>query len=166
MAEAEKGVRIQAYWATCMDPATRCDMLLIDPASEKHRACATRMTIGAQMWLEEHIYLSPNQAQRSYCVTRCEHCRLTEIAREWLDAGDVPEFKIATGSAKGLAGAHLLTPEQYKHASALVLQLEHEQASAAPKTPEPAGPARSGDALAAREQRKVKASKDSRGGLG
>ena len=137
-----------------MQPGARCDRALAEPG----RLCNSTITIGAPMWLETHRYDGPTIAHRSFAVVSCEQCRLLEIAHEWADAADVPPHAIHHTNRRGLAGRHMLTPDQYARAARAATALI--EAATRPEEPAPVEPPPAGhvddEALVAREARKVR----------
>ena len=167
---ARPGERVTAGWGNVLDPSTRCDRTLLDADAAK--ACAARITAGGAVWIEDHIFTSPNDAHKSYSVITCEHCHLSEIAHEWADA-DIPDYKLATGSVRALAGGHLLTADQYRITVGLTKQVLAQRGQTEPKplasdekpVANPVG-AKSEEELLVRETRKVRDRRETGGGRG
>jgi hypothetical protein len=145
---------VTGSWSMCCQAGVHCDKTLGPDGSP----CQTAISIGAPMWLEEHLFSAPTLAHRSYAVVTCEQCRLLEIAHEWADAGDVPAHAIHKTNRRGLAGKHMLTPDQYERtcAAATTMILAAPARSDVPDAPVgDLGP----ETLAARESRKVRRDK-------
>lgn len=155
---------VTGSWCQCAAPGVRCDKTLADPSL----ACSAAITIGAPMWVEERRY-GGSWAHKSFAVVTCEQCRLLEIAHEWANAADVPPHAIHKTNRRGLAGRHLLTPEQYERtaraASAMIdAATKPGKRHNVPDAPTGHAPEA---ALVARESRKVRHSsaRDNRGQL-
>jgi len=167
-----QGETITGEWGRPADPRTRCDRTILAPPSpdgvSPGPTQCRQSTNGTVSWIETHTFEAPTLRHKSYAVVTCEQCHLLDVAHEWADAGDVPPFAMYRGSPRGWAGKHSLTQDQYDRAKAAAEQLIE-----AATTPD-AGPATVPDApvgnidaetLQLRENRKVRAARDTRRNL-
>lgn len=159
----QPGEAVTAGWATTLDMSVRCDRTIFDATAAK--ACTARIAGGSAVWIEEHRFAAPQDAPRGYAVVTCEDCRLSEIAHEWADEGSIPTHVIATGSNRALAGAHLLTADQYRIAEGKAKVLLAARAVAEPDPVRVPTGEKTQEELLTRERRKVRAERDTRGQL-
>jgi hypothetical protein len=143
---------VHGEWSMCVQAGVRCDRTLTGDSP-----CATAISIGAPMWVETHTFEAPTLAHRSYAVVTCEQCRLLEVAHEWAESGDVPPHAIHRSNRRGLAGHHMLTPDQYERAATAAKTMLRANPPAAHDVPPPPASETPSEPLIYRESRKTRA---------